>query len=85
MFHIDNTPTQESHPLTTATFCSKTQVFVSIFATRMVLSAQELLAIEKKGNRWHGQQEDRDHAGRAAVDDEAVVVPLKDTAQKHVI
>ena len=25
------------------------------------------------GSRWHGQQEDRDHAGPAAVDDEAVV------------
>ena len=36
----------------------------------------------RDGWLWHGQQEDRDHAGLAAVD-EAVVVPLKDTAQKR--
>ena len=41
------------------------------FACEMVLAAQEFYAIEK--SRWHGQQEDRDHAGLAAVDDEAVV------------
>ena len=39
----------------------------------MVISAQELCAIEKNGHRWHGQQEDRDHAGLAVVDNEAVV------------
>ena len=39
----------------------------------------------KNGNRWHGQQEDRDHAGPGVLDDEVVVVPFKDKAQKHVI
>ena len=45
--------------------CSKTPVFVIIFAGT--------LCHRKNGSRWHGQQEDRDHAGLAAVDDEAVV------------
>ena len=40
----------------------------------MVLSGQELHAIEKMAAAGHGQQEDRDHAGLAAVDDEAVVL-----------
>ena len=31
------------------------------------------LCHRKDGNHWHGQQEDRDHAGLAAVDNEAVV------------
>ena len=39
----------------------------------MVLLALELLAITKTGNRWRGQQEDCDHAGMAAVDNEAAV------------
>ena len=44
--YIDKTPTQvTANPYTTATLNS--QVFVSIFATRMVLSARELFAIEK--------------------------------------
>ena len=48
----------------------------------MVLSAEEFFAIEKMAVAgMHWQQEDCDHAGRAVVDDEAVVVPLKYTAQ----
>ena len=37
------------------------------------------LCHRKNGNRWHAQQEDRDHAGLAAVDDDAVVAeaPLR--------
>ena len=31
------------------------------------------LCHRKNGNRWHGQQEDRDHAGPAALNGEAVV------------
>ena len=46
----------------------KSQVFVNMFTTRMVLPAQELFAIEKMAT-----QEDREHAGLAAVDNEAVV------------
>ena len=43
-FHIDKTPTQVT---VHSYICSKTQVFVSTVADRMVLSAQELFAIEK--------------------------------------
>ena len=46
-------------PLLTPThgqICSKTQVFVSIFVTRMVLSAQELFAIEKMARSGTGNK-----------------------------
>ena len=56
-FHIDKTPTQEtSHPCTTATCDSHPTVFSSICTTRIVLSAQELLAIEKKPTAGMGNQ-----------------------------
>ena len=67
---------------------------LSLLTTRMVLSAQELFAIEKKkGSRWHGQQEDGDHAVLAAVDEEVVAAeawraaPCRSKTQrkKHVI
>ena len=53
--------------------CSQTQVFVSIVAARMVPVHTGTLCHRKNGNRWHGQQEGRDHVGLAAVDNEAVV------------
>ena len=53
-------------------------------ACETVLSAQELFAIENCSS-WHGLQEDRSHAGLAAVDNEAVVAeaPLADEMVSH--
>ena len=52
-FHIDKSPTQEpSHPCTTATLLRNTSV-VKFFASRKVLSAQELFAIASEaGDMW---------------------------------
>ena len=71
MSHRQDTCAGDSTSMYHSQICTKTQVFVSVFAARMVLAAQELFAM-KNGDRWHGQQEDCDHAGFAAVDDEAV-------------
>ena len=59
--------THDTNPCTTASFSSHPRCLQVFFGCEMILTAQEIYAIE------HGQQEDRDHAGPAAVDNEAVV------------
>ena len=61
--------------------CSNTQVFVCMFDTRMVLS----FTIEKMAIVGLGNKKIATTLVLAAVNDAAVVVTLKDTAQKHVI
>ena len=58
--------------------CSKTKVFVSIFAAKRVLSARELFAIEKMATASMGNKKIATTLGFAAVDDEAVVAEARD-------
>ena len=54
MSHRQDTHARDSTSMYHSHICSKTQVFVSIFATRMVLSGQELFAIEKMAAAGRG-------------------------------
>ena len=66
---------QDTNSMHHSIICLKSQKLTSIFTTTMVRPARELYATGKMA------ADGMDHSGPAVVDDEAVVVPLKDTAQ----
>ena len=80
LVHQRTTTHKTPNPCTTAPLSQIPSVYKH-FACEMIRSAQELYAIEKMAAAGMGKKENRDHAGPAADDDNAVAVPLEDTAQ----
>ena len=59
----------------------KNGVFVSIFTTRMVLSAQELFAIDEMGTAAVGNKKITEATFPSGTDMAGRIAPLNDTAQ----